>query len=458
MGIPARLLELRTTDALAVLIVLGEWTGLARAILGGPYYAALLDSALIGLLILTLVRPRVPRLGRLSLLLAGLIAGYFLLAAIEMLNPNVPNIRVGLEGFRKTAFTMLAFFVLIGSGAVPDLRFYRIFAIGSIPALLFAVRQFFAPTALDFEILYSSGISPITFHSGVVLRAFSPTAGPFHLGVLAACVTVISLALARSGSRWWVAVACLAAATLGLTITRASMIAAIVAVGAMIVISAFGSGRPRAILAAAPAGMAMVLAALIAAGAIGLPALSPGGNSDPGSSFPPSASMPPGSESIGGIVTGVLNPLEDRNLRFRFEFWRSFIIAFAERPLIGYGTSAAADGFDRFYEGTGSRNFEPHSLYLKAALELGILGLLILLAILALALVLSLRVLRLVPVLGLIGIAVLFVFTVSGLTGPMLDAYPLNLLFWSTLGWMALAGSQTSPHPEQTELRPAEAS
>ena len=234
------------TDFLAVLIVLGEWTGLARALLHGPYYAAVLDVALIGLVVWVAARRRIPRLSRLAWLLALALAAYFLLAAVEILNPNVPSLGVGIEGFRKTAFTMVAFVVVVGWGRGDAMRFYKIVALGSVPACLFAIRQFVAPGALDLEILNSSGVSPITFHSGGVLRAFSPTAGPFHLGAIAACVTVISLGLARSGARWWIAVSVIAAVAVGLTLTRANMIAVAVAITMMILLSAYGGGRsPR---------------------------------------------------------------------------------------------------------------------------------------------------------------------------------------------------------------------
>ena len=437
------------TDLLAVLVVLGEWTGLARALLSGPYYAAVLDIALIGLVVWVAVRRRVPRLSRRAWLLAIALAAYFLLAAVEILNPNVPSLRVGLEGFRKTAFTMLAFVVVVGWDRGDAMRFYRIVALGSVPAFLFAIRQFVAPAALDLEILNSSGVSPITFHSGSVLRAFSPTAGPFHLGTIAACVTVISLSLARSGARRWVAVSVIAAVAVGLTLTRANMIAVAVGIIAMILISAYGGGRGRAIMHAAPAALGVVLAALIASGALvppsptGPPAVVP----TPGTSPAANATIAPepsDGDPLGEVVTGVLNPLEDRNLQFRFEFWGDFLVAFLERPVIGYGTSSAADGFDRHYANTGSMNFEPHSLYVKSALELGIVGLILIVGILGLAFVLGARAASRTPVIGLIGVGIIVVIAVSGITTPMLDAYPVNLLFWSTLGWMASAASRAS--------------
>ena len=89
-------------------------------------------------------------------------------------------------------------------------------------------------------------------------------------------------------------------------------------------------------------------------------------------------------------------------------------------------------------------NFEPHSLYVKSALELGIFGVILIVGILGLAFVLGVRATSRAPVIGLIGGGIIVVIAVSGVTTPMLDAYPVNLLFWSTLGWLALAASRAA--------------
>ena len=209
---------------------------------------------------------------------------------------------------------------------------------------------------------------------------------------------------------------------------------------------------------AAPAALGVVLAALIASEALGLPGPTgpPVADVDPGATHGTIAPEPSDGDALGGVVTGILDPIEDRNLQFRFQFWGKFLVAFLERPLIGYGTSAAADGFDRHYANTGSMNFEPHSLYVKSALELGILGLILIVGILGLAFALGIRATSRSPVIGLIGVGVIVVIAVSGITTPMLDAYPVNLLFWSTVGWIALAGSRASVGATQPTAPSAE--
>lgn len=423
------------TDLLALLVVAGEWTGLARGIAGAPYYAAVLDVALIGLT--GYVGVRAVRAGRQwpLPLLAVLIGAYMILSAVQMLNPNVPSLLVGLEGYRKTAFTMLAFFVVMLADGGNSRRFFGIVAIGSTAAFLWAVRQSLLPLPFDLAIIETTTASPIGFHAGAVLRAFSPTAGPFHLGVLSASVMVISLVRAVHCSRWWLLLAVLAGATLGLTLTRANIAAGVVAVLAVVVFASPWRQRVRLSVSSVPALTATALAAFVAVGAIAVPVA---GVPTPSTtaSEQPAQPTPTSRPDVGDVVEGVATPLDDRSLQFRLTFWREYLSAIAQRPLIGYGTSAAADGFDHRYEGTSSVNFEPHSLYFKAALELGIGGLVLLLVILAIAFWRSVRTLRRDALLGLTAIGIIVVIGASGLTGPMLDAYPMNVLFWAMLGWL----------------------
>jgi O-antigen ligase len=423
----------RITGALAIVIVLGEWTGLARGIVGTPAYAALLDIALVGLALAMAVRAvRSRDLPRVTILTV-LVAAYMVVAAIEILNPNVPSLVAGLEGYRKTAFTMLAFFIVVYSGDADAGRFFRMVAVGSVPAFLWATRQFVAPLPVELNVITSSGISSITFHAGPVLRAFSPTAGPFHLGVLGGAVVIIAILTAVS-RRWpWLIVAATAGLALGLSLTRGNLIATL---GACFLIALTATPIRAKLQTAAYAAVPLGTAAVAALFAIGVLSLSPssiGTIPTPGD---------PGTPSTGGletIVSGVENPLEDKNMQFRFKYWQDFAESVAQRPLIGYGTSAAADGFDRFYQGTGSKNFEPHSVYFKAALELGLGGLILLLGIFGCVLWSIYRAwdsdrLTARTVLGLLAIV-----AVAGITGPMLDAYPMNLLFWASCGWIAVA-------------------
>lgn len=424
------------TALLALIVVLGEWSGLARSIIGAPAYAAGLDialAALVAWVFVRAVRARSPHLDRLSIL----IGAYILLSLLEIANPNVPSLGAGIEGFRKSALTMVAFFIVRYSGDSDPFRFVRIVAIGSIPAFLWAARQVVAPLQIEYNIISTSGVASYSFHSSGALRAFAPTAGPFHLGLLAACVLVIALVVSRSAdrSRWWMALGCLAAAVLGATLTRGNVIAAMFAVAVVVL------GWPSLRASVRSLAPAALLVAFIAVGSVSAVAVST--IEKAGGSVPPDQ-----------VVTDVGGQFDDGNLLSRLGFWKDFAKDIGAKPIFGYGTSSAADGFGHYYANTTSKNFNPHSLYLKPALEFGLVGLAMFLAILGAALVVGRRVLRTDRTIGLIFLGMLTAVTVSGVTGPMLDAYPVNLLFWAMFGWVALIKARRSaedPPPAAAE-------
>ena len=141
-------------------------------------------------------------------------------------------------------------------------------------------------------------------------------------------------------------------------------------------------------------------------------------------------------------IGSVLNPLGARNVQFRFEYWREMVEAVRANPIIGYGTSSAADGFRDVYAAAGRAYFQPHSIYLKPALEQGLLGLVLMIGILGSTIVGALRSRRHAPVAAALVGGLVTIVAVSGLTGPMLDAYPFNLFFWSMAGGLVAEHSR----------------
>ena len=84
------------------------------------------------------------------------------------------------------------------------------------------------------------------------------------------------------------------------------------------------------------------------------------------------------------------------------------------------------------------------AILLPAALDLlqggtgdGHRGLVLLVSILAISLVETLRLRVRAPVDSAVVLGAIVVVVISGLTGPMLDAYPFNVLFWGLLGGLA---------------------
>lgn len=442
--------------ALAALVGLGMWSGLARAAIGSPIYAAGLDVAAVALLGLAAWNARRRGLRARPAAIDVLVAAFVAIAFIEIFNPNVPSPVVGLEGFRKTAFMAVGYGIARLSPPVSNERFLRLVLIVTIPALVWAIRQFFVPIALELAIISTSGASSISFHSGTVLRAFAPTASPFHLGILAGTFVIGASILAGARRDRWLASAILSAIALGLSLTRANLLATVFALIALAVLSFIALRRFRPLVIAGGISAIALVVAVYAASSQP-PYVVPG---SVGPSPPPATTAPGASPGAPSPVTvtpppiRIPDPLEDRSLLYRFQFWREQLSAVAERPLIGFGTSSAADGFDRLYAGTRSRNFEPHSIYTKVLLEQGMIGFLVFVVLLAMLLLTALRaVLRRGPdaVFETWVLGILLLVGVSGLTGPMLDAYPFNLLFWAAAGLLvqSVRSRSASAAPER---------
>ena len=206
-------------------MVAGEWTALARGQLGIPLVAGALDALLIALLISAIYGRRVDlRLHPLDVL----VGAFAILSMLQMLNPNVPNAEIALEGFRKTAFTAVAY-VIARLCAYSPARLAMLVAAGSLLALLFGIRQFFVPLPFDLEIIRTSGVAETTFYQANQLRAFSPMAGPFHLGLIASMVIVFGIALAMARDSRWLLPVLIGILALLLSISRANWVATVVA-------------------------------------------------------------------------------------------------------------------------------------------------------------------------------------------------------------------------------------
>jgi O-antigen ligase len=409
-------LLLEPATAIAAVVALGAWSGYARAFVGAPVLAATLDAGLLALFAIVLVRAswHRPRFTVIDVL----IGAYSVLALIEMANPNVPSLTLAAEGFRKTAAMTIGYWIVRVSGSVRLIDFLMASVAGLVPALLMGVRQFFLPWPIDRRLIDGSGVAETTFLQAGQLRAFAPTAGPFHLGAISGYAAIgaawLGYAVPRR-RRIWIGVAVVAGLALLLTITRANWLATLtgLALGAMLVVVATRRVRKVARLAVVVSAIGLALALIV----------------------PPLISANPTGDRWLFYFRSLTTPLETRNMQFRLQYWSEYTAAIAERPLTGYGISSAADGFGADYAGTGRRYFPPHSIYFKAALEMGIAGLALLIAILLVAASYGLRLARGQPALAAVVSGTVAFVAISGISGAMLDAYPFNLVFWTMIGF-----------------------
>ena len=418
----------RSTAVVLMLVVL-PLTGILKAITGSRFAPLAFDLGLLlacGLHLFDgLVQGKL-RFGKLDALLLVLWG----LAFAEILNPNVPSLQAGVEGFRKFIFMSIAFYI---SRHLLQIRDFRLFAKGmvlfAIPVTLYGIKQFFIMWPIDYRTIALSTSSSTTFLMGGWIRPFSTMPGPFQLGLYLTIVLLLILSLLK-GKRLpplfrllLIVLFILQTTLLLMTRTKGNWGGFIVGV---FVLFALQSRNPvRAIVRLS--GFALVGGAVIF-----LVFSVTSGNT---------------LAVLDDALFAITHPLQAPTLVFRMDLWRETIIpAIQKQPLWGYGTSSASEGLNNLYEGTQSQFFRSHNLYVKIWLEMGLVGLIVFLWIVGESLWNGLRHLykrnSFNPDSTLLlqwSVASVIAFLVSGLVIPNLDAYPPNYYFWLLLGLLSRA-------------------
>ncbi len=406
--------------ALPILITLASLNGLIKALTGVRYAPLLIDAALVGLLLSIFAT----HLFRNRLKMGGLdiLAGVFILTAfLEMFHPNIPSFQAGLEGFRKFAFMIVGFFIgryIINVTAVKHL--IGVLLAGSFFISLYGVKQYILPTALDYRLIELSTASPITYMMGGHIRAFSTLAGPFHLGIYLVCTLLL-----LSASWFHYPNRRLAAILLGtpmlaalvMTVTKSNWAGLLAGILILVLLN---SKRPLRLIwtlfvIGSVTGLILYLLLWV-------------------------SSVTPGLETVYAGLQALINPLEAPTFKFRLDLWNETVIPLMTRsPWLGYGTGSAGEGLGNLFETTSSIYVVAHNLYFKIQIELGLIGVILFFTFLLNTLFYVWRAGRQLqdPLLKMTNhwmLAFAVAVAVAGLTGAILDAYPVNLIFWLLLG------------------------
>jgi hypothetical protein len=120
---------------------------------------------------------------------------FLIISLLQIFNRNVPEILAGLEGFRKTAYQMLGF--LLGIYFIYDeeqvekiIKYTYIFL---LPVIFYGIKQFFYFSPFDFKIIDLNLASQYTMHIFGRPRVISVFSGPFHFGMFACLMSLLSL-------------------------------------------------------------------------------------------------------------------------------------------------------------------------------------------------------------------------------------------------------------------------
>lgn len=434
VGLPlaALVISKRTRNtAVVAMLVLLPLTAILKAITGIRFAPLVFDLGLLLACVLHLgeglVRGRL-RAGPLDLLLLFL----WVLALLQMFNPNVPDMQAGIEGFRKFIFMSIAFYI---SRHLFQMRDFRLFTksmiLFSIPVTLYGIKQFLVMWPIDYRMIELSTSSSVTFLMGGWIRPFSTMSGPFQLGLyLVVMLPLLLIVLTKTRPKPWVRVLLLVLlglqiALMLMTRTKGNWGGFLVGVVVLVLLQSRNPIRAAFRLA----GLAVVGGLIL-----GLILYVTSGQTR---------------AVMDDAIFAITHPLEAPTFIFRMELWTEEIIpALRAQWLLGYGTSSAGEGLQNLYEGTTAQFFYSHNLYIKVLLELGLIGFLAFLALVGTSIWNGMRYLfrahNIQPQVAMLvqwGMAVTVAFLIAGVVIATLDAYPANYYFWLLLGVLSRAGT-----------------
>ena len=403
-----------------ILITLGCFNGIVKAITGIRYFPLLIDLSIILLLTGWMFTQMLNQNLRLSK--EDLIALIFVaMAVLGMFHPNIPSFQAGLEGLRKFAFMILGFIVgrhLINITGLK--RLVKLLLISSFVISLYGIKQYLLPSAIDYRLIELSTSSPITYMMGGHIRAFSTLAGPFHLGIflVGVLLLLVSIWQVYPAKRFVVILFSIPMLlALIMTVTKSNWFALVVGIAFLIVLNSKSPLRTFGQIFLIGTIVLLTFFVLIQV-----------------------AKAIPIFRTINDGLQAFINPTEAPTMVFRFELWKDTILPLIQQsPWFGYGTGSAGEGLAFLFDSDVSIFTNAHNIFLKVQFEMGLIGSFVFLVLLISIFSHMMKVRRNLkdPFLRVISnwnLAFFVAMMVAGLVGSILDAYPINLLFWILMG------------------------
>ena len=278
------------------------------------------------------------------------------ISAVEILNPNVPSLAVGLIGFRKSATFLLGIVIGLGwrGSRVRGLRlaWWCLFTSAVISLIVHLALPSVEQSIARRSGFYSRHIAGFERMQGIL-------AGPFHVSMLGAFLFISALSPSIVIAQRWVRVT---AAAVGLACVYFAQVRAgfaAIAIGALVMTLVTGSAKRwagRLISIAALSVLAVVFINPLTEYALKVPALRV-------------------------LVT---HGLDDARFVGRYSAWTTSLDLIDRSPLFGSGAGSAGSTLDAFF--FGAQHVTPHNDFLKYAVEGGVIqGLLFLLLCIGLA-------------------------------------------------------------------------
>ncbi len=412
--------------SLILLIALVPLTGIFKPLTGIRYAPVTFDIAILLACVFDLIDRILQRNLRFDTL-DYLMGAFWVLALLQMFNPNVPGLRAGIEGFRKFAYMSVTFYAGRHILELDDLKLFQKLVLPiSTGIALYGLKQFFYLSEFDYDFLELATGGSTTYFLGGWIRPFSILPGPFHLGLylLITILFIVGYLLneKRSLPVWilMIFVLSIQLTSLFFTRTKGNWVALVIGMTVLILFQQRGSK------------IWWVLCVMTFLGII-IGALQ---------WFMPSTTA---SEIFLRSLSNAANPIEAPTFQLRLDLWKYKIYpALKHHPLIGYGTSSAGEGLGHLYSGLSSLYFYSHNLLFKVCLELGLVGLFLFLSLIGISIYKGTA--RVIQAKNLsnehagftvVSIAVVCAFLATGIVAPILDAAPINYYFWLLLGFLS---------------------
>ncbi|MDP1545325.1 MAG: O-antigen ligase family protein [Anaerolineales bacterium] len=336
---------------------------------------------------------------------------FLTISIIQIFNPNIPSLSLGLEGFRKTSLYLIA--LVVGTYLNWDEKtirsLFRFVLIAAMPICLYAFKQIFFPSSFDalMAARNNAGISTLTIFGRS--RATSFFSSPFTLGYFGNTIFAIGMFFYANEKKWiYLLTAALGAGSVFLSGTRINLVALIVVFLLIFMLFFFTIRRFYVFLR-----LALFL----------VPAFVYAYNSP-----------------VVGPLFQSLSPdriLADQRFLGRFEVYDYAFEKLKDNWFWGYGMGSAGDTLGVYF--TKGEFITSHNMFIKVYFETGLLGLFAFIAIWVIWLLGNRRSalraqadgLRTIYHLGLIASSVLFI---NGLSGGALDSFPANVITFLFMG------------------------
>jgi O-antigen ligase len=341
-----------------------------------------------------------------------LIYLFIIISVLQIINPNIPSLSIGLEGFRKTSFYLIA--LLIGTYLKWDGKkiksLLKFILVVGVPICLYAFKQYYYPSVFDYKIIEMNAASIFSHSIFGNIRATSIFASPFTLGIFANVLLAIALYLFYIEKKIaYLLSAVVVAGAAILSITRVNFVALLFV---LFLASGFYFQKGKKLMLFI--GVPLLLLSL----------------------------------AIIFFNNPIINPLlqslsvdrifEDHRLVSRFSGYEYALFHIKNNIFLGYGMGSAGDTLSQYFQ--SYRIFvTPHNMFLKVLFETGLIGFIIFVAITMMWLFDN-RISAYkakdqeVKDFNHFGIIIASTLFINGLALGILDAFPANAIIFLLLG------------------------